>query len=135
MQRYIFKVALSGAILFILFSAGSVFAQHNGPLRDGETLWWSAHAGSLRDRIGERFTFVCPPNGTLSLRVWGTDVYTYDSSICSAAVHAGVITVAGGGTPGEQAQRRLQLRLWAVQRQLCFRRRQGSQERRAVAPM
>jgi hypothetical protein len=29
-------------------------------------------------------------------RVWGTDIYTADSSICRAAVHAGVITMAGG---------------------------------------
>jgi hypothetical protein len=28
--------------------------------------------------------------------VWGTTVYTTDSSICRAAVHAGVITAAGG---------------------------------------
>jgi hypothetical protein len=30
--------------------------------------------------------------------VWGTDVYTDDSSVCTAAVHAGLITLAGGGT-------------------------------------
>ena len=29
--------------------------------------------------------------------VWGTDVYTNDSRICVAAVHAGKITVAVGG--------------------------------------
>ena len=28
--------------------------------------------------------------------VWGTDVYTHDSSICAAAVHAGVIPASGG---------------------------------------
>ena len=29
--------------------------------------------------------------------MWGTDVYTDDSSVCSAAVHAGLITVEDGG--------------------------------------
>jgi hypothetical protein len=28
--------------------------------------------------------------------VWGSDVYTYDSSVCRAAIHAGVITDEGG---------------------------------------
>jgi hypothetical protein len=50
-----------------------------------------------RGNIGQRYTYACPPNGTLG-SVWGTDVYTDDSSICTAAVHAGRITVAGGGT-------------------------------------
>jgi hypothetical protein len=30
--------------------------------------------------------------------VWGSDVYTDDSSICTAAVHAGLISFASGGT-------------------------------------
>ena len=28
--------------------------------------------------------------------VWGTDIYTTDSSICRVAIHAGVITKSGG---------------------------------------
>lgn len=42
---------------------------------------------------------VCPPRGTSpATTVWGTDVYTNDSSICLAAVHAGALTVVGGTT-------------------------------------
>jgi hypothetical protein len=40
--------------------------------------------------------FECPANcsgGSL----WGSDLYTTDSSICRAAIHAGVIDVAKGG--------------------------------------
>jgi len=40
--------------------------------------------------------FECPPEGTRSA-VWGSDVYTADSSICTAAVHAGKITLEKGG--------------------------------------
>lgn len=29
--------------------------------------------------------------------VWGTDVYADESSVCAAAVHAGLISVASGG--------------------------------------
>lgn len=53
---------------------------------------------SLRGRNGERFSFTCPPGGPTSGRLWGTDLYTDDSSICLASVHAGVITAASGGT-------------------------------------
>lgn len=57
---------------------------------------WSEKATGHRGHNGSSFTQVCPPNGTLA-SVWGTDVYTDDSSICSAAVHAGQITLAQGG--------------------------------------
>src|SRR5690606_9170703 len=39
---------------------------------------------------------VCPAGGRLG-SVWGTGLYTDDSSICTAAVHAGVIDVINGG--------------------------------------
>jgi hypothetical protein len=59
---------------------------------------WAAQADSLRGRNNQRFTYSCPAGGPASGRVWGTDVYTDDSSVCTAAVHAGAITVASGGT-------------------------------------
>ena len=40
---------------------------------------------------------LCPPGGRLDGTVWGTEVYARDSTICVAAVHAGVITVEKGG--------------------------------------
>ena len=46
---------------------------------------------------GKRYTYSCPPN-TTARGVWGTDIYTRDSRICTAAVHAGLITFADGGT-------------------------------------
>ena len=57
---------------------------------------WDARAAAFRTYTGARFAYTCPPNGTPGA-VWGTDVYTDDSSVCTAAVHAGLITVAGGG--------------------------------------
>ncbi len=57
---------------------------------------WQANAVKLRGRNNQRFTFVCTAHGDLGT-VWGTGVYTDDSSICTAAVHAGIITQSGGG--------------------------------------
>ncbi len=58
---------------------------------------WGADTRHLRGRIGERFTFTCPAGGT-PRTVWGSGPYTDDSSVCTAGVHAGKITLARGGT-------------------------------------
>ncbi len=59
---------------------------------------WGTQADSLRGKNGQQYSFACPGGGTVSGRLWGTDTYTDDSSICTAAVHAGLITAARGGT-------------------------------------
>ena len=51
----------------------------------------------LRGLNGERYTFHCPPGKPLPSRVIGSGPYTDDSSICSAAVHAGAIGAKDGG--------------------------------------
>lgn len=56
----------------------------------------SPSALNLRGKNEQLLTYACSANGTLS-SVWGTDVYTDDSSICSAAVHAGKVTLVKGG--------------------------------------
>ena len=58
---------------------------------------WNRNATEHQDQQGEQFTLACSPDGSLG-SVWGTGTYTADSSICSAAVHAGVIDRAEGGT-------------------------------------
>jgi hypothetical protein len=69
----------------------------NATSDDGGAFSWTTTASSLSGQNGQRFTYTCPANGTAAT-VWGTDVYTADSSICTAAVHAGVITLARGGS-------------------------------------
>ncbi len=61
-----------------------------------EWIGWAENAVELRGWIGTRATFRCPANGEVSA-VWGSTTYTDDSSICTAAVHAGLITARGGG--------------------------------------
>jgi serine/threonine-protein kinase len=57
---------------------------------------WAATAVRFRGRSGAAIPITCPPGGTPAT-VWGTDVYTDDSSVCTAAVHAGLATFAEGG--------------------------------------
>lgn len=44
---------------------------------------------------GTQVTVMCPAQCN-SGRIWGTDIYTDDSAICTAAQHAGTISSAGG---------------------------------------
>ena len=70
------------------------------------TVMWSTSAGMVRFETGKTYKFKCPSGGKES-SVWGTDIYTLDSSICTAAVHAGKFTLDNGGSvvielrPGE----------------------------------
>jgi hypothetical protein len=58
---------------------------------------WDAQADEHRGHNGTRYLYVCPSGGDVSVRLWGTNVYTDDSSVCTAAAQVGVITPAAGG--------------------------------------
>jgi hypothetical protein len=64
---------------------------------EGTPTSWEANATSLNGKDGETFTLACSPGGTAH-SVWGSDIYTADSSICTAGVHSGLITYQQGGT-------------------------------------
>ena len=57
---------------------------------------WQATALPLAGFTGTRFNFWCPPGGSL-FPVWGDGVYASHSSVCTAAVHAGSLSVETGG--------------------------------------
>ncbi len=85
------------ASFVILNGNGPQFAQPPPIVVGGpRVIGWSDRAIDHRGAIGQQFDYVCPAGGTLS-SLWGDGVYTDDSSICTAAVHAGLITVASGG--------------------------------------
>ncbi|MBI5330016.1 MAG: hypothetical protein HZB71_05320 [Betaproteobacteria bacterium] len=71
---------------------------------------WSSTAKDLRGRNGQRYAYHCPPGGSFG-SIWGSDLYTDDSSVCTAAVHAGVLSQVHGGSvvieirPGSSAYR------------------------------
>jgi hypothetical protein len=57
---------------------------------------WAASATDYRGLNGKQLEFGCPPGGRFAA-VYGNGTYTDDSSVCTAAVHAGKITQAAGG--------------------------------------
>lgn len=75
----------------------------HGP-KEGQTMedyvrtQWSYEPHS-RYFEGDTFDHYCPPGGSPTERVWGgvDQRYTSDSSVCTAAVHAGIITPKTGG--------------------------------------
>jgi hypothetical protein len=79
----------SGSFVVLAATAASA-----GVGKGGST--WDAKAGQFRAYLGARFAYTCPPGGTAHT-VWGSGVYTDDSSVCTAGVHAGVVTLAAGG--------------------------------------
>jgi hypothetical protein len=70
---------------------------------------WNTPATMVTFEVGKSVKFKCPAGGGREGSVWGTDVYTLDSSICTAAVHAGKLKMEDGGPvtielrPGESA--------------------------------
>ena len=78
-------LAAAAALLLLPASAGA----QRSPLAEGEPC--PSRMYSDRDEL------VCRCGRTEGdANVWGTDVYTDDSELCHAALHAGVITQAGG---------------------------------------
>lgn len=57
---------------------------------------WVRTATEFRGQDQTRLAYWCPPGGQ-EHTIWGTDHYTDDSSVCTAAVHAGAITYSSGG--------------------------------------
>lgn len=66
---------------------GIVYFDHTGD--------WVTPPNRFPAQPGVVYRFVCPAANQTG-NVWGTDIYTDDSSICEAAVHAGVISRDGG---------------------------------------
>ncbi|XP_073499410.1 uncharacterized protein [Phyllobates terribilis] len=80
--------------------------EHTARIRSSSTVTASCTT-TARDLPGSSADVFCPADCSTSGRsVWGTDVYTDDSSICRAAIHAGKIPNEGGQvsvqkTPGQ----------------------------------
>lgn len=75
------------AISVTLLWASSAFAQ--------QAVTCSQSAQTITGDPGAVVTITCP-TGCGGQSVWGTGVYSDDSSMCSAAIHAGAMTSAGG---------------------------------------
>lgn len=74
-------------------------AQHSARARASADIDWQTSPLDLdlRGMNGERYAFRCPPGKPMPSRVAGSGPYTDDSSICTAAVHAGAMHAKDGG--------------------------------------
>ena len=57
---------------------------------------WDTTAAGFQGETGKTYAFRCPAEGSAK-PIYGSDIYTDDSSICTAAVHVGLISVESGG--------------------------------------
>ena len=91
---------MRGLILLLLLALGSLQGLAQAGYRtEGRRVveaGWDAKATPFRGRNGERFTFAFPGHG-MPGSVWGTGLYTDDSSIATAAVHEGLLNPEFGG--------------------------------------
>jgi hypothetical protein len=58
---------------------------------------WTSTAEAYDEKPDKTIAYECPAHGSIIGTVWGSGPYTTDSSVCTAAVHAGRITLADGG--------------------------------------
>ncbi len=66
------------------------------PAGEAVSLTWTSRIIQFSREAGRQFVFDCPRGGRAE-RITGTDTYGETSSVCTAAVHAGLITLANGG--------------------------------------
>ncbi|MDX1992295.1 MAG: LCCL domain-containing protein [bacterium] len=89
-------------------ASGSVSASTSIPIDDCD-LSADSFLGGQQSQIEDEYRVTCPADCDRDGGpVWGTDIYTSDSSICRAAIHAGVISAEGGSVlftplPGQTA--------------------------------
>jgi len=91
------SIALASAFFAggIAFDAG---ATGTTPAHAVEIDWQTSPLDlDLRGMNGARYAFRCPHGEALARHVIGSGPYTDDSSICSAAVHAGALRDGDGG--------------------------------------
>jgi hypothetical protein len=76
--------------------AGCDFAKSEAEKNVGKEIGWGAKADL---DPGKRYEFICPKDGTPGDVVGGSDLNGYgeESSICTAAVHAGLFSLKDGG--------------------------------------
>jgi LCCL domain len=89
LMRWLFGLC---ALALLLTISSVALAQQALIVADYDT-----SAIAFRPQAGKVATFLCPSTLTRTVDIWGTDVYLDESPICTAAVHAGVLTPGTSG--------------------------------------
>ena len=63
---------------------------------DTSPIGWDTAANGFKGESGRTYKFECPAGGKAEA-IWGSDIYADYSSICTAAVHAGLFSLEDGG--------------------------------------
>ena len=89
--------------LAIAIGAGALQpANAQGYEDEAPEIGWSSKLSSMgldkADNVGKTYSFYCQPaaDDLLHVPIWGTNIYTVNSGICSTAVHSGIISQSGG---------------------------------------
>ena len=97
-RRTIISSVLGTVIAFGGFSPKTAKAQTT--LYSVPEIGWSTRLSNFElgsQNIGQVFTFSCTAASYgVEAPVWGTDIYTVNSGLCQAGVHAGMISQEGG---------------------------------------
>jgi hypothetical protein len=95
-RRQVMAIGLTAVVVAAgTFALTHLLGSDGTPLTAANVVW-TTDATAYEDQLEQRIRFDCPGGGTAD-SVWGTDTYTTDSSVCTAAVHAGKISFEDGG--------------------------------------
>ena len=95
MRTYLFCL-LAVVVAGCTSTTGTAVLSGPAPAADAITLTWTSRVIQFSREAGRKLVFDCPRGGRAE-RITGTDVYGETSSVCTAAVHAGLITLNNGG--------------------------------------
>lgn len=98
------RLVARGLFSYVLLVISVAYSESQAPelhrslnsARPPISITWETGTGKWAGFWGRRESVLCPAGGKTE-GAWGTDVYTDDSSICTAAVHAGLISMKDGG--------------------------------------
>jgi hypothetical protein len=71
---------------------GEPMSAAGGPIEAG----CSFNGTQLQGEVGSEFEVACPANCEAEGAAWGSQLYTLDSGVCRAGIHAGAIPPSGG---------------------------------------
>ena len=96
------SLAITQLAVGIAISAGSLQPANAQRSKRIPEIGWSSRLSSMgidkAKNVGKTYSFFCQPadEDLIHAPIWGTNVYTSNSGICSTAVHSGMISEEGG---------------------------------------
>jgi len=96
LRRHMMTALAALSLLLAAVGTASAHFVNTDSQQDVTPIQWDTSATGYDGEEGQQHTFQCPAGGSAE-NIFGSDIYTDDSSICTAAVHAGKIILSSGG--------------------------------------